>query len=380
MIKIDKNKFITDFFYGRQKVENIEPVLTFPKGYVSEILHNRNYYYSVDSSGEISQIQKNILNYFLQDIELNNAAVAFRKGFSYFNFLEPHRFGCNFLRIDISSFFHSVRFEDLERLFSPYFVDEYLEKEKKISLLNAFLSLVTYLVPDSSENLFCKGRAILPIGFVTSPAISNILFRSIDIQIQEFCHSKDISYSRYADDMLFSSEESLFVHSESFYKEISILVGQLGFKLNSKKTLKKTKSISINGYVIQNLSSSGALRYEDNVSAKNPRGIWVSKKKTKVIEKVIFLLQKKGLSPAEVMIKVFNFRIRSRFSIEPIKRGLIDRYAKDQLFNKLSGYRSFLISIVKFNKDYNCISVIAEFKYLQMIDDLNIILEKWKCR
>lgn len=378
MIKIDKSKFITDFLHGRQKIDNSDFLLTFPQDYVSETLRDKNYYYSVDRSGEIAQIQKNILNFFLYEIELNNAATAFRKGFSYFNFLEAHRSGYNFLRIDISSFFHSVKVEDLKRIFKPYFADEYLDKEKKTSLLDSFLSLITYLVPDSAENLFCKGRTILPIGFITSPAVSNIIFRSIDIQIQEFCHPRNINYSRYADDMLFSSEDSLFVHSDSFYKEISVLIGQLGFKLNPKKTIRKSKSISINGYVIQNLSSSGALRYEDGASVKYKRGIWISKKKTKIIEKVIYLIKVKKLSPLDVMINICNFRVKSKFSSAPIKKELMERYARDQLFNKLSGYRSYLISVVKFNKSYNCISVVAELKYIKLIEELNSIIDKWK--
>lgn len=377
MIKIDKNKFIEDFLFGRKKVDNDKSTFPDLNDSVSEIQHNHNYYYSVDNSSESYQIQKNLLNFFLSQIELNSAATAFRKGFSYFNFLESHRFGVNFLRVDISSFFHSVRFEDLEKVFEPYFADDFLDGEKKYGLLDVFLSMVTYSVSDSSGNSFCKNRKILPIGFITSPAISNILFRSIDLQIQGFCNSKGISYSRYADDMLFSSESSLFIHSDSFYKEISILVSQLGFKLNSKKTIKQIGSISINGYVIKNTLPSGSLRYEDKDDVKIIRGIWISKKKTKIIEKLIYLIKVKKVSSHIIMRKVYGYKISSKFSDRPIKRELLEHYAHNQLLNKLTGYRSYLISVVSFNKKYNCISGAAELKYIKLINDLTFLIDKW---
>lgn len=43
-------------------------------------------------------------------------------------------------------------------------------------------------------------------GFPASPTISNIYLKELDLVLQEFCESHNISYSRYADDLAFSGE------------------------------------------------------------------------------------------------------------------------------------------------------------------------------
>ena len=62
---------------------------------------------------------------------------------------------------------------------------------------------VSHTVSDEFEDFDLRGNNILPIGFPSSPVISNIIFRKIDILIQKYCENKKIIYTRYADDMLF---------------------------------------------------------------------------------------------------------------------------------------------------------------------------------
>lgn len=365
---MDAHRFSAEFLKQKKVFLSESLIPKISDDDVKEILHKKNYYYEVVSS-EIKKVQESILKEFLCLIEINSAATAFRKDYSYLNFLEPHRYGYHFLRLDISSFFHSIRYDDLKSIFSVYFKDEPILENSTINLLDLFLSYVTFSVPNTSSNVSFRGHKILPIGFITSPAISNIFFRAIDIQIQEFCQSKGVVYSRYADDMLFSSgPSSKYVHSEGFEKEISILIDQFKLKINKRKTIRRSNTISLNGYSIKNSSSVNGANFVESSVSKN-QGIWVSNKKTKNIDKILFML-KNNVPYFEIMKKTGDFNVKSKFSSDPINKKLLDKYAKDQLLNRLNGYRSYLLSFIIFHKSHKCISLNALKKYQTIIDGL----------
>ncbi|HGU1920964.1 TPA: reverse transcriptase domain-containing protein, partial [Escherichia coli] len=147
-----------------------------------------------------------------------SAAKAFVRGGSYLKYLEPHIYGSSYCRLDISSFFNNISFDDVKQSLSPYIKDEYLIGTEQ-KLIDAILNSVGYESPIRKD----KGM-IIPMGFRTSPAISNIVFRKMDLLIQDFCAKKGVIYSRYADDMLFSNpRESKLLMSDYFIDEISSL-------------------------------------------------------------------------------------------------------------------------------------------------------------
>ncbi|HCN8126267.1 TPA: RNA-directed DNA polymerase, partial [Escherichia coli] len=52
-----------------------------------------------------------------------------------------------------------------------------------------------------------NGALVLSVGAPSSPFISNIVMSSFDEEISSFCKENKISYSRYADDLTFSTNE-----------------------------------------------------------------------------------------------------------------------------------------------------------------------------
>lgn len=375
MKKIDKKKFVIDFL-DNNPIFSEAAFLEKAKNDVEEFSIGKHYFYTLSQDHDLRLIQERINTSFLSKVELNNSATAFVKGLSYFDFLEPHKNSYNFVRLDIASFFHSFRIEDLKKTFSYYFKDEQLTEENEEKLIDIFIHLVTHRVPANSKNSYCANKSILPIGFLTSPSISNILFRPIDIKIQEFCQQKEITYTRYADDMLFSSAEDMrFVHSDSFEKEISILVSLLGLRLNRHKTIKRKHTISLNGYVIQSKSNNLWTKIL-GPEADTLSGIRISNKKTRTIEDIIYLLNNEHKSSLDILKKLFKFKINSKYYEKPINLKLLEKYAEDQLLNKLSGYRSYLISIVKFNESSKCVSSSALKKYASLIDEIELTINK----
>ena len=368
MKKINK-KLFNEKFSDLIK-DNIIPEIDENKIY--EFKLGKSYFYTIKNDFYLNKAQEWINYFFEKNIPLNNSATAFRKEYSYLDFFEPHRKNYNFVRLDIKSFFHSIKIEDIKKIFKDYFEYEYLDKEKKQLLIDGFLNIITYKIPEDSLNQDFKDTYVLPMGFKTSPLISNIIFRRLDILIQNFCLEKDIVYTRYADDMLFSTrKEMTYIHNDNFINEISIRLSKMNFKLNNHKTVKAKNTISLNGYTIQySTFRKGVINLvEDKEYQINE--LRLSNKKLIIIKKLIYMDKELKKSPKFILKKLFNYKLPVRVPSE--KR---ESFYTEQLVNKLTGYRSYLLSIIVFNNRFNCCLSSTITKYSKMIDELDSLINK----
>ncbi|HHQ4693969.1 TPA: reverse transcriptase domain-containing protein [Aeromonas veronii] len=363
------NKISNDFF--KKAILKDELLLDSFSPSVTEHHVSDDFFFVIKEKTPHKSINKRITNLVLSQLPLNSSACGFIKGKSYYDFLSPHITGYYYLRLDIKHFFHSIDenhvFTLLESIFSK-------DKEKfKNSPFDLALSAVTHQVSKNNESEEIKGRRILPIGFSSSPMISNIIFRPVDILIQKFCEDKRITYSRYADDLLFSSPDNKFLHSEQFEKEISILIGTLKLKLNKKKRISCENTISLNGYVIQNTKNKKTRFF--NVYKEEPIGnIRLSNKKLKTIKQLIYLLGRKT-DAVTIMANIFNVHFSAHKFKYHKSIKFFKQYAEDQLQNKIKGYRSYLLSIVTYNKNNPCVSTQDIEKYLSLVESLNIYIK-----
>ncbi len=336
---------------------------------VKEFSIGKNYFYELANQQQCD-IQNKILKELSDNIPLNNASVAFRKNLSYLHLFEPHRKNYNFIRLDIRSFFHSIQIDNIKEVFKVYVSDdEYIDESENQSVLDAFINIVTYKIPSTSKNEKFKGKRILPMGFQTSPIISNIVFRQLDILIQKLCSSHEIVYTRYADDMLFSSLKSrTYIHTNDFTKEIRIILSTMDFKLNEHKTLKAKHTLSLNGYTIQFTSAK---------SIKQINELRLSNKKTNIIKKMIHMIIVETKEAETILKKLFQYKMKLKF--HPNKT-VKDKYNNEQLLNKILGYRSYLISIIQFNKQYKCTQDKTIDKYIKIIKDLEKVATHYRIK
>ncbi|MEC7692247.1 MAG: reverse transcriptase domain-containing protein, partial [Pseudomonadota bacterium] len=228
------------------------------------------------------------------------------------------------------------------------------------SLLNCFLNLVTYTIPSDSSNRKFAGDTVLPMGFLTSPAVSNIVYRKLDIIIQQHCAANGLEYSRYADDMLFSSDFSnKYIESGRFEGFISELLLSYGFELNKQKSIFKKHVLSLNGYVIE------------GARADMPLGdIRLSHKKLKLLDKLGYELSKRT-SNADILKKVFSLDIdKVNFPLSNTEQEFKDKYCLDQLLNKIGGYRSYLVSFIQFLTENNITSSDSISRYSELLAKL----------
>ena len=88
----------------------------------------------------------------------------------------------------------------------------------------------------------------LPQGAPTSSVICNLVFLETDANISDYCLKNDITYTRYIDDLTFSSHSELRSHTLSLIQKI---VAD-GFRINRKKTKLKKGPAVITGVVTRN--------------------------------------------------------------------------------------------------------------------------------
>lgn len=130
--------------------------------------------------------------------------------------------------IDLKDFFHSF---DRNRVKIALMMEPFNLKGDKEPLAFLIASLTTHPLELNGEK-----KIVLPQGSPTSPTLTNILCVRLDRRLNGLAKKVGASYSRYADDITFSSSKSVF-NSESFQKELHRIIedDQL-LLINPKKT------------------------------------------------------------------------------------------------------------------------------------------------
>ena len=90
-------------------------------------------------------------------------------------------------------------------------------------------------------NLFvCKNNK-LTIGASSSPSITNVILFNFDNDVYKFCLEKNIIYSRYADDLYFSTNEKCILSSILDYIKNYIFPYNINLYINYDKNIFTSK-------------------------------------------------------------------------------------------------------------------------------------------
>ena len=160
----------------------------------------------------LKKIQIAIAHNILIYEPISKYAQAYKPGASIQRNASHHVGKKKILKLDIKHFFDSILYSTVK--------DKCFPAERFSEPIRILLSML------------CYNRESLPQGAPSSPIITNIIMRDFDEKVGKFCEEKNISYTRYCDDMTFSGdfdEEPIieFVKAELF---------AYGYLLNSKKT------------------------------------------------------------------------------------------------------------------------------------------------
>ena len=192
-------------------------------------------------SKDLKIVQKLVIQEFLQkDFLVHSAAKAYKVETSIIDNAKVHRANRYLLKMDFSNFFESITGEDFRHyLISNNIVDDFDEVN---FLINLFFK---------SEN----GRMQLSVGSPGSPLISNALLYEFDTEITKLAKTRNVSFSRYSDDLTFSTntEKELFYWPELVAERLRKIKSPT-LKLNPEKTVFSSKRFNrhVTGIVITN--------------------------------------------------------------------------------------------------------------------------------
>lgn len=82
-----------------------------------------------------------------------------------------------------------------------------------------------------AELCCCNGH--LPQGACTSPIISNLVMKDFDDELGKFCTDRNITFSRYSDDMIFSGD----FNPGLIIRKVRELLRKLDMEINDEKTV-----------------------------------------------------------------------------------------------------------------------------------------------
>jgi RNA-directed DNA polymerase len=190
-------------------------------------------------SRELKAMQRWLLTRVIEPLNVHACATGYRKGKGILATAAMHRRSRFLLRLDLADFFHSITARDIE---------SHLTAQRAV--------LPPAWSPEDSRlfiQLVCKNDR-LTIGAVTSPALSNTVCLELDHRVSNLCGTLDITYTRYADDLFFSTSRPDVLGPVPSH--IERILGSLPYpsslRVNHSKTFHSSKKArrSVTGLVL----------------------------------------------------------------------------------------------------------------------------------
>lgn len=244
------------------------------------------------------------------------------------------------LNIDLKDFFEHIKYDVI--------VNKLTEKPYGFSpeVAQAIALLTCVISPKDNSICLAQGSPIAPI-------ISNMIFEEIDRKIYNYCCSKYVRYSRYADDLSFSSSQNNFEESE-FLTSISSILEERRFIINHNKTRLRNRSQrqEVTGIVV-NIKPNVPREYIKDI--RNLLYVW-EKYGIKDAYLAFFFCHKRKWKRSPKEIPYFVNYLKGKISYLGLVRGRLDStYLKfSNKFNSLiqvSSFESFDIRFKNLNDE-----------------------------
>lgn len=173
---------------------------------------------------EVKLLQTVLMREVISKWPVHDAATAYIKGISIQEHAKRHVDSRFLLKMDFSDFFPSITAEHVRHHAIRY-----------SGLQGRDLDILVNIVCRRNKS---NGSFGLSIGAPSSPMISNSMLFEFDSLAESFCASREIVYSRYADDLAFSSKNPNCLIDVQ--EHISHIISELPYPklaINEKKTV-----------------------------------------------------------------------------------------------------------------------------------------------
>ena len=191
----------------------------------------------ISSPRNMLKALQTVIARMLRDIyEPSSAVTGFVPGRSVANNASKHVRKNYVYNSDLKDFFPSI---DRKRVASALRRSPFCFGREAASLLSGICCAHADLARSGNdkkpEDYFPMEPATLPQGAPSSPILSNIVCIRLDRRLAGLARRYEVTYSRYADDITFSSNHNVFREGYSFLKEFRKIIADEGFSLNESK-------------------------------------------------------------------------------------------------------------------------------------------------
>ena len=200
-----------------------------------------------------------------KNVKVPKLSHAFEKNKSIITNAQVHRNKKYVLNLDLKNYFDSFNFGRVRGFFI---------KDKDFQVIPEIATMIAQIACYDGK---------LPQGAPSSPIITNLITRILDYRIVKLAKKYRFSYTRYADDLTFSTNRDLSSNKlrsakilEKFLCELENLIVSSGFEINSQKTrlsdnmqrqevtgLVVNKKISVKREYIKNTRAMAFKLYKD---------------------------------------------------------------------------------------------------------------------
>jgi hypothetical protein len=189
----------------------------------------------------LKTLQRRVLHGILDLIPPHAAAHGFRAARGVTTFVAPHVGRRIVLKMDLSNFFPSIAHARVLAVFRTIGYPEPVAKVLTGLCTNTVATDVCLAAPvadgrQHTRMLNAYGRAHLPQGAPTSPALANLCAFRFDGRLAGLARAAGADYTRYADDLVFSGDEALARASDRFHHYVASIALDEGFVVNNRKT------------------------------------------------------------------------------------------------------------------------------------------------
>lgn len=266
-------------------IDRISKDVGLPYKYIENIVKGASFRYKVfnihkktgglreisQPSPELKFLQRWLVDNIFVNFPVHNSVYSYRRSIGIQDLASIHKKNNYLLRIDLSNFFPSIKDRDILNLL-----------RKHIDLIPFPLSKRDYSI---IQLITCR-NGVLTIGAPSSPSISNTILYDFDKHNFEVAKKRRAIYSRYADDIYFSTNRSGVLNDiyNDFEKNLINLKSPKLY-INEKKTTfssKKNKRI-ITGLIISS---------ENKVS--------IGRMKKRLIKSMVYKFEQNQLSNDEI--------------------------------------------------------------------------------
>lgn len=192
--------------------------------------------------------QQWIAKYVLAIGVTHNASTAFAPGCRLVDAAAPHCASRWLIKVDVQRFFESISEVDCYRVFRSLGYQPLVSLElaricTRIGPFNALRRTKRWFRKAPFETSKIKSYAIrrlghLPQGAATSPMLANLAMREVDVLLTALAERYGLTYTRYADDLTFSTAAREFQRADArkAVYEIYGVLRQFGLAPNLTKT------------------------------------------------------------------------------------------------------------------------------------------------